>query len=235
MSVVAEPAPRAFETIAARIRADVSAGRFKRGTRLPPERELATRFGVSRNTLREALRALEHAGLLQLRKGASGGAYVRDSDGAAVVGGVRDMVELGSLNAAQLTEARLWIESAVVRAACARATRRDLEALEANVAAAAATRADDFFRAAEIHLGFHKLLAGITRNPLMILMMDAVLEAMREFLDTIGPAKSTWVLPSRRRFLAAFAAGDAEGAVLEMEAHLRRLQRHYLSRVARGG
>ena len=67
--------PRAFEEIAAQIRGELAAGRLKSGERLPAERDLAVRFGVSRNTLREALRSLENAGLLQFRKGATGGAW----------------------------------------------------------------------------------------------------------------------------------------------------------------
>jgi DNA-binding FadR family transcriptional regulator len=223
-------APRAFEEIAAQIRAELSAGRLKSGSRLPPERDLAVRFGVSRNTLREALRSLENAGLLQLRKGAAGGAFVRDGTAAAVVTGMRDMYHLGAISPAHLTEARIWMEAAVIRAACERATAADIEALNANVdAALESTRADDFYRTAAIHLEFHKLLARATRNPVMMIMMDAVIEVMRQFLDTIGPTQNPYVLPSRKRFMRFLAEHDAEGAVAEMEKHLKRLNRHYLS------
>ena len=62
---------RAFEDIADQIRGLVASGRLRPGDRLPPERELAALFNVSRNTLREALRALELAGMIEARKGAS--------------------------------------------------------------------------------------------------------------------------------------------------------------------
>ena len=222
--------PRAFEAIAAQIRAELSAGRLKSGERLPPERDLALRFGVSRNTLREALRSLENAGLLQLRKGATGGAYVRESTADAVVTGMRDMYHLGAISPAHLTEARIWIESSVIRAACERANADDIALLVRNVAQAhAATLADDFYKTAEIHLEFHRLLARATGNPVMMLMMDGVLEVMRQFLDTIGPTQNPYVLPSRRRFMRHLAARDAVAAVAEMEKHLKRLHKHYLS------
>ena len=64
---------RAFEDIARQIREELLQGRLRPGDRLPAERELAVQFGVSRNTLREALRSLEIAGLITLRKGAAGG------------------------------------------------------------------------------------------------------------------------------------------------------------------
>ena len=227
-------APRAFEEIAAQIRAELSSGRLKSGARLPPERELAARFGVSRNTLREALRSLENAGLLELRKGATGGAFVRESTAEAVVTGMRDMYHLGAIQPGHLTEARIWIESAVIRAACERATAADLAALDANVAQALeATRADDFYKTAAIHLDFHKLLAQATRNPVMVIMMEAVTDVMQHFLDTIGPTPNPYVMPSRRRFMQHMAARDAESAVAEMEKHLKRLHRHYLSLAGR--
>ena len=222
--------PRAFEEIAAQIRGELSAGRLKSGERLPAERDLAVRFGVSRNTLREALRSLENAGLLQFRKGATGGAYIRESTAEAVVTGMRDMYHLGAIKPGHLTEARIWIESAVIRAACERATAADIDDLNRNVAdAALATRADDFFRTAEIHLEFHKLLARATRNPVMVIMMEAVTDVMQHFLRTIGPTDNPYVLPSRRRFMQHMARRDAEAAVAEMEKHLKRLHRHYLS------
>lgn len=59
---------RAFEEIAAQIRTELAEGRLKVGSRLPSERALSERFGVSRNTLREALRSLEHAGLVRLQR-----------------------------------------------------------------------------------------------------------------------------------------------------------------------
>ena len=225
---------RAADDITAKIRAELSSGRLKPGARLPPERELAERFGVSRNTLREALRSLEHGGLLQLRQGATGGAFVRESNNEAVVAGMRDMYHLGAILPAHLTEARIWIEAVIVRAACARAKAADLAALHANIETAlAAHRRNDFFAGAEIHLEFHRLLARITRNPVLVLMMDAVMDVMRQFLSSIGPAENPYVLPSRKRFMQHLAARDADAAVAEMEQHLKRLHRRYLSLAAR--
>src|SRR5258708_6348803 len=128
--------PRVFEEIADQIRKELSHRRLRAGDRLPPERALAAQFGVSRNTLREALRSLENAGLLSLRKGAAGGAFVRESTGDAIVTGLRDMFHLGAISAEHLTEARVMIESSAVRAACERATAEDIAALRANIAAA---------------------------------------------------------------------------------------------------
>jgi GntR family transcriptional repressor for pyruvate dehydrogenase complex len=128
--------PRAFEEIADQIRSELADRRLRAGDRLPPERVLAEQFGVSRNTLREALRSLENAGMLRLQKGATGGAFVRESTGDAIITGLRDMFHLGAIAPEHLTEARVLIESIAVRAACERATADDIDALKANVAAA---------------------------------------------------------------------------------------------------
>jgi GntR family transcriptional repressor for pyruvate dehydrogenase complex len=222
---------RAFEGIADQIRAQMAAGRLRAGDRLPPERELALQFGVSRNTLREALRSLENAGLLRLQKGAWGGAFVRKSTGDAVVAGFRDMFQLGAIAPEHLTEARVMIESIAVRVACERATVSDIAALNANIAAAAkASRGKaDFYDQAAIHLDFHRLLARATKNPVMAIVMESLLDVMQHFIRAIGQTRNPWVLPSRRRFMKRFAARDIAGAVAEMEQHLERLNRHYLS------
>src|SRR5712664_634748 len=127
---------RAFEEIAEQIRGELVSRRLRAGDRLPAERALAEQFGVSRNTLREALRSLENSGLLRLQKGATGGAFVRESTGDAVITGLRDMFHLGAIQPEHLTEARVWVESIVVGAACDRATVEDIDALKTNIAAA---------------------------------------------------------------------------------------------------
>lgn len=227
---------RAFEEIAAQIRAQLEQGRLRVGSRLPSERALSEQFGVSRNTLREALRSLEHAGLIRLQKGASGGAFIAEHSGDAIVTGMLDLYHVGTITPAQLTEARIWFESIIVREACARATPADIEELERNIEAAeAARRAGDFARRAEIHLDFHRILARITGNPIVEIVMKGVLDVLRHFIHTVGESANPFVLPSRRRFMAHLAARDADAAVAEMEQSLRRLQQSYLSRAEKKG
>ncbi|MFZ1890164.1 MAG: FCD domain-containing protein [Candidatus Binataceae bacterium] len=223
--------PRAFEEIANQIRSELADRRLRAGDRLPPERMLAEQFGVSRNTLREALRSLENAGLLRLQKGATGGAFVRESTGDAIITGLRDMFHLGAIAPEHLTEARVLIESIAVRAACERATAEDVDALKANLAAAetSARAKADFYAQAAIHLDFHRIIARATKNPVMVIVMEALIDVMQHFIHAIGQTRNPWVLPSRRRFMKHFAAGDCDAAVTEMEQHLERLNRHYLS------
>ena len=225
--------PRAFEEIAAQIRKELSNRRLRPGDRLPAERALAEQFGVSRNTLREALRSLENSGLLRLQKGASGGAFVRECTGDAIVAGLRDMFHLGAIQPEHLTEARVLIESIAVRAACERATSEDLAALKVNLASAeqAARAKVNFYDQAAIHLDFHRILARATKNPVMVIVMEALIDVMAHFIRAIGQTRNPWVLPSRRRFMKHFEARESDAAVAEMEQHLERLNRYYLSLV----
>jgi GntR family transcriptional regulator, transcriptional repressor for pyruvate dehydrogenase complex len=222
--------PRAFEEIAAQIRSQLAEGKLRVGNRLPSERALAEQFGVSSNTLREALRSLEHAGLLRLQKGATGGAFITEVSGDTIATGLLDMFHSGSIQAAQLTEARIWLESIVVREACQRATPEQIEQLRENVRdSEEANERGDLATRAEVNLEFHRILTRMTGNPVMVIVMDSVLGVLRHFVVTIGPYENSFVLPSRKRFIKLLEARDAPGAVAEMEASLKRLQRSYLS------
>ncbi|WP_076999785.1 FadR/GntR family transcriptional regulator [Variovorax sp. KK3] len=220
---------RAFEEIAAQIRELVATGRLKPGDRLPAERDLSAKFKVSRNTLREALRALELSGMIELRKGAAGGAFVLPGSSGVVVNGLRDLYHLGAITPGHLTEARVWLSEMVVRVVCERITEEELAALEANVAAATkADKAGNFQERADLHREFHNLLAAATHNPIVQITMEGVMEVMREFVKAIGPSVNAYTLPSRRRLLKHLRARDADAAVAEMSKFLERLQANYM-------
>jgi GntR family transcriptional regulator, transcriptional repressor for pyruvate dehydrogenase complex len=226
--------PRAFEAIAAQIRAELAAGRLGVGSRLPSERELAEQFGVSRNTLREALRSLEHAGLVELQKGATGGAFIAQRSGDAIATGLQDLFSIGAVQPAQLTEARIWLEAVVVREACRRVTPQDIAELRRNVdETMAAQTAGDFPLRAEKNIEFHRILARMTGNPIILVLVNGVLDVLRQFIQSIGPYPNRHVVPSRKRFIAHLEVGNADAAVAEMQASLEKLQRVYLSRLGK--
>lgn len=222
---------RAFEEITVRLRELVARGDLKPGDRLPAERELAASFNVSRNTLREALRGLELAGIIQLRKGATGGAFVMPGDLRVAVNAMRDLYHLGAITPNQLTEARIWIEGATVRAACERMTEDQLVGLEENVRLAAQYHKSGDFKARTItHQEFHRLIAAATGNPILIICMGGIMELMNLFVESIGPRENKYTMPSRKRLLKYLKNRDADGAVTEMTRFLIRLHGEYLQR-----
>ena len=109
---------RTFDEAADKVRALLFNGTLRPGDRLPAERELSALLGISRPALREALRALELAGMIESRKGAAGGAFVRPGNAQVVVGGMRDLYHLGAITPEHLTEARIWLSEMVVRVVC---------------------------------------------------------------------------------------------------------------------
>lgn len=222
---------RAVDEIAAQIRAMVASGRLRPGDRLPSERDLALRLQVSRNTLREALRTLEHAGLIEMRKGASGGAFVRTGTGAVIITGLSDLYHLGAITPLHLTEARIWLSETVVRVACERADDEDFAALEQNIEGA--TQADAtgrFDDRQKFNRAFHVILARATRNPIVAIQMESLMTVFGQFIEKIGPSENPYTLPSRRRFMKLLRRRDADGAVQEMSKHLKRLHNEYLAR-----
>src|SRR5206468_200021 len=84
----------------------------------------------------------------------------------------------------ELTEARIWLESVVVRQACRRATKADIDALNRNIEETrAAADAGNFALRAEKNVEFHRILARMTRNPIMVIVMNGVLDVLRHFIS----------------------------------------------------
>lgn len=221
---------RAFEAVADQIREQLASGALQPGDRLPSERDLAESFSLSRNTVREALRSLEIAGVLEFRKGATGGAFVREGQGDAVIAGFSDLFRLGAIKPADLTEARLIVSVAATRLACERSSDEDLEALRENLRQSEkAVEQGDVQARVQINLEFHRLLARAARNPVLVILTDALVDIHKHMLEVLSPISDSVVMPSRRRLLKHLIARDADKAAAEMEAQLKALQRHYLA------
>src|SRR3979411_1052358 len=121
-SVLAPIRPtRASSDVIAQIRRAILSGQYRPGDRLPTEREMARQFGVSRVTVRDALRALEAAGLLEIRVGGQGGPYVKEPDPARLAESLRTHFHLQGTTFAELAEARLALETTAARLAAERA------------------------------------------------------------------------------------------------------------------
>jgi len=120
---------RASSAIAEQIRTAILSGRLKAGDRLSPERELAEQFGVSRVTVRDALRSLEAMGLIAVKVGARGGAFVTAPTGSKVAQTMSDMMMMSATTPEDIVEARLIVELGTVTLACARARDEDVAQL----------------------------------------------------------------------------------------------------------
>jgi GntR family transcriptional regulator, transcriptional repressor for pyruvate dehydrogenase complex len=222
---------RLSDQVSAQIQVGIASGELRTGDKLPPERELAESLGVSRGAVREALRTLERSGLVSLQAGSRGGAFIGQGDPGLIGDSFRNLYQLGSVSLDELTEARLWVESTVVRVVAERATKEDLATLTANVDEAerllVAKRYDDKI---DVHIEFHNLLARATHNAVMIMLMAALMEVMRDFAHALGGERNDLTIKARRKLLERLRKRDANGAVAAMSEHLKSLHLRYRDR-----
>ena len=219
---------RPADGILAQIRAALAAGALNVGDKLPTERELERQFLVSRNSIRQALKSLAGAGLLDMRRGATGGAFVIGGGSNAVRVAFSDLFHLGEVRPADLTEVRVILGAEAARLACLRASIAEVDALEGNVAAAeAAVRGGDTALRTELNLEFHRMLARMTHNPLLVTLTETVMAVTAQFSRGMTPMSDRAVMPLRRRLIARLRKREAAAASGEMRTHLLRVERHY--------
>jgi len=229
MSFDAVKTTRLFEEISRQIGGQIHSGELKAGEKLPNERELATTFAVSRHAVREALRSLESIGQLEFKKGATGGAFVARGNPQPFTKIMRGMVEIGGITLEQLTEARLAIESAVIAVACERADEAGFGTLDTNIdAAERETLAGNLAVKTKLNVEFHVLLAELTGNPILTMMMKSLMNILLDFINEVGSVMGVDVIKSRRKFLKLLRGRNVAKAVEEMEQHLNVLHEHYI-------
>jgi DNA-binding FadR family transcriptional regulator len=220
-------APRVYHHIVAHIERAIYEGRLACGDRLPSERELGRRFGASRVAVREALRALEHRGLLEVRQGSAGGHFVRAVDASVVSRDFRTLLRLGRLTGAQLTEARLLLEPEVARLAAERATDMDVKELRACLEErATAVMAGGNPR--ELDLEFHRRLAAASRNPVHAVAIHALVDLEADMVAPHGlaaEADRAEVELAHAALIAAVEVRDGARAHAIMKAHIADVQR----------
>lgn len=220
---------RPGDEIVAQIRARIASRALKVGDKLPTERDLEIQLGVSRNTIRQALKSLAEMGLLEIRRGAAGGAFVTGGGSDVVSNALSDMFNLGAVSPSNLTEVRVILGTEVARLACERASDLEIDGLERNIEAAEdAVRRDEIGLRTQLNLEFHRILARMTHNPLLVMLTNAVTAVTLEFGAGMVPMASRSVMPLRRRLLAHLRARNADAAAEEMRTHLLRVEQHYL-------
>ncbi len=215
---------RAFEAVCDQIRRQVADGSLQPGHRLPGERELAEQFDISRSGVREALRSLELAGLVQARTGVNGGFFIKSGGHDGITQAVRDMVSLGQMPTASVTEARIELTNVAIRLACQRATDAELDAIEADI-----DFHTELFRQGQGSRNtqsvgeFYRLLARATHNEVIVMLVDALSEIVRTLLARIDPKPREDIIQVRRKVLRHMRARDADKACAAMTLHLKHL------------
>ncbi len=124
---------RISQNIVEQIRENILAGKLKPGDRLPSEKELSLEFGVSKASLREALRALESLGMLEVKQGMNGGAFVKEVDLETARNNMFNYIFFQNPSIGEFTQLRNLIEPQVAEIAAGKITAADLDYLEHNL------------------------------------------------------------------------------------------------------
>jgi GntR family transcriptional regulator, transcriptional repressor for pyruvate dehydrogenase complex len=166
--------------VAENIRSAIMDGRLKIDERLPTEEDLARSFGISRPTVREALKRLAAQNLIHSKRGPTGGNFVKrpDAEGLskAITGAATLLVGVGAFDIEEIITARLETETVCCRLASANRSDADLAAMETEIAAQNDERiSDEDFCASDVR--FHRALVDSTCNGPLKLMMYTVIEA----------------------------------------------------------
>jgi DNA-binding FadR family transcriptional regulator len=217
------PQPSAGHQIAEAIRVLILDGRLVVDQRLPGEQELAARFGVSRPTVREALKRLAAQNLIRTRRGATGGSFVnRISWSEAhdqLVTTATLLMTVAPVAPDTVAEARLTLLSACVPLAAERRQPEHLKAMRAEILVQGdPATSDEEFCASDVR--FHRALVEAADNPLLSFQMVGVIEAIQPLLNmiTYKTRDRAGIAARHERLCARLEARDADGVIAELRA-----------------
>lgn len=216
--------PRVSQVIVDQIKALIREGSLHPGDRLPSERELCQRFGVSRVTVREALRVLEASGLVTIRVGARGGAFLTTPSTERLGADLADLLSLSTLTAGDVTEARMIVELGALPLAVERATDSDLtELFDLATAGREASKAGRYTM--EMSAAFHIRVAECAHNPALTMLIQSF---HRPLLMSLREARVAAPLMGHRgsdehmEVVEAIKNRDPDAAMRVMSTHLDR-------------
>ena len=210
------------------IRNAIFEGRLKPGDKLPSERELIVKFKVSKATLREALRSLEVFGFLEIRKGVSGGPFVTEVDMTKARDSFTNFLLFKNLSLKDLSEVRLLLEPYIVEKATLAITKEDLSRLEKLIRDSEhAIKNGIAFESRKDEIEFHRIIASITGNPILMFILDFVENLLIDTKAILKPGRefSNKVLRAHKRIYNALLERNIKKVHEEMVKHIREVER----------
>lgn len=221
----------AYVEIAKRLRGTIVAGRLAPDRRLPSEAEMAERHGVSRSTIREALRQLSSQGLVVTTRGVRGGSRVGAPDhsdvGRMLDAGIALLSHANAVTVPELVEARGFLEVPAARLAAARRSDADIAAMRAGVDALRSKA--NIRRVFEANRAFHAAILEASGNRVLSLVTEPLFAVLQTRFrrDLVKPGYWAHVQSAHRRILGAIERGDGDAAARAMSSHLARLRELY--------
>lgn len=213
---------RLYEQIVQQIEKSIADGALKPGDQLPPEREMAQQFGVSRTAVREAVKALREKGLVEAYTGR--GTFVVNGTSQLMRQSFDFLMKMGEVEDGfrNLAELRSILEPEIVMLAAERADEADISGMREAVNVMEATHDADAF--VEADLDFHLALAEAAGNPLILSLIDSIVGLLREQrirIFNVDHARRGQF--HHKRILAAIENHDPDKARKAMRAHLEQI------------
>lgn len=229
MAMTPERPPSQYDVVIQGIQDMMVSGEVGPGDRLPVEASLAERFGVSRSSLREGVRALVAMGVLETRQGS--GTTVTSLDPHLLLQPLVFWAGLqGGKSSHDLHEVRRALEVESAGSAALRRTGQDLEQLEALLGAAEpAIEARDHEAALDKDLEFHRMLAEVSQNPILGALIEALArptQRMRMWQSMHRVGRLVTTHQEHQAILGAVASGDPVAARAAMHTHLAQVAAH---------
>ena len=216
--------PKAADVLAGILREKILAGQLSAGSPLPNERDLGTQAGLSRASVREALRILEGEGLIATRTGRNGGSEVLRPSSASIEKSVGIFIRGQRIRLAAVLEARAAIEPPSARFAAMHRSPADLDELEKCQARLEhASSADDIPAFLRANLDWHVQVVRASRNELLIAFITAMSQSVYDTTDLEGFNSLDGrraVALAHRKVMDAIAAQDGAAAARRMERHV---------------
>lgn len=214
------------EQVAAQIEELIQSERWIVGKKIPPETELMEQFAVSRNTLREAIRALVHAGLLETKQGS--GTIVRSKN--TLDAALKNHVKKATL--LETVDVRVALEKQAVQLAAHHRTDKDLARLETNIKACQqAAENDDIEQFIASDINFHKAIVHAGNNQLLIQLYEPLTDVLYAFIQDVMKLDRPFQYEEELHtdLLEAIRIQDGEAATRYIESYLTVLKENVIT------
>lgn len=210
------------EVVAEQMQEFILEGNLQPGDKMPTEPELAEKYDVSRQVVREAARLLDQRGLVEIRAGRGMTVSKLGTEGVADI--YRLLLRFQPENFSELMEIRKILEPGIARLAAQRRTATDIEEMKA-ILEEAAVSLNDFDKCLALDLAFHHKVSECTKNGLLSRLAEPVNSALREVYRERSAylASQPRTLDEHRNILEAIERSDPEAAVAATHWHLLRI------------
>jgi len=231
---------RATDIIENRISNMIVKGSVKPSEKLPTEKELSNQFDVSIVTIREALRGLEVAGLIEKKRGRGGGIYVTEINNDSVKIALNTYLKRRKFSAHHLAEVRLMVEPPMIRMIAQTITPEELQALDDNLCyceqrickTTPTFPFKEYFSIGEKNIEFHRLIAHATHNPVFVLTIDYLMDFIFDFKKSIFTPDVNHcnrVVEDHRSIYLSLKEKNADEAESKMLTHLQYLEKYQMN------